>query len=117
MKRFFDIFLAIMIGVPLLVPMLLIAITVRLTSKGPALYWSWRVGVDNSFFYMPKFRSMRVATPVVATHLMTSPYAFLSPIGAFLRGFSLDELPQLFSILKGDMSCLYLRRLFLMWSI
>ena len=104
MKRFIDIFLAIMISVPLLVPMLLIAITVRLTSKGPALYWSRRVGVDNSIFHMPKFRSMRLATPVVATHLMINPHAFLSPIGPFLRRFSLDELPQLFSILKGDMS-------------
>ncbi len=104
MKRIFDLFLAIMIIVPLLFPMLLIAITVRLTSKGPVLYWSRRVGVDNSIFHMPKFRSMRVDAPAVATHLMTNPNAFLSPIGAFLRRFSLDELPQLFSILKGDMS-------------
>ena len=104
MKRFFDLFLAIMISVPLLVLMLLITITVRLTSKGPALYWSRRVGVGNSIFHMPKFRSMRVDTPALATHLMTNPNTFLSPIGSFLRRFSLDELPQLFSILKGDMS-------------
>ena len=104
MKRLFDLFLAIMIIVPLLVPMSLIAITIRLTSKGPVLYWSRRVGVGNSIFHMPKFRSMQVDTPAVATHLMTNPNAFLSPIGAFLRRFSLDELPQLFSVLKGEMS-------------
>ena len=104
MKRFFDIFLAVIVIILLVAPMLLIAVTIRLTSKGPVLYWSKRIGIDNSIFHMPKFRSMQVNTPVVATHLMTNPNTFLSPIGAFLRRFSLDELPQLFSVVKGDMS-------------
>jgi O-antigen biosynthesis protein WbqP len=82
----------------------LVAIVVRLSSKGPVLYWSSRIGVNNQLFKMPKFRTMRVQTPVLATHLMTNPNAFLSPVGAFFRRFSLDELPQLFSILKGEMS-------------
>ena len=84
--------------------MMLIAVLVRLTSKGPALYWSDRVGRGNKIFRMPKFRSMRIDTPAVATHLLSDPDAFLSPIGGFLRRSSLDELPQLWSILKGDMS-------------
>ena len=82
----------------------MVAIVVRLSSKGPALYWSSRIGVNNQLFKMPKFRTMRAQTPVLATHLMTNPNVFLSPLGAFLRRFSLDELPQLFSILKGEMS-------------
>ena len=85
-------------------PMLIIAIVIRLTSKGPALYWSDRVGKNNKIFRMPKFRTMMIKTPEVATHLMTNPDQFLSPIGGFLRQTSLDELPQLLSILKGDMS-------------
>jgi O-antigen biosynthesis protein WbqP len=88
----------------MVLPILLTAIAVRLTSKGPALYWSDRVGLGNMIFKMPKFRSMRVDTPAVATHLMTDPNTFLTPIGAILRRSSLDELPQLFSVLKGDMS-------------
>jgi O-antigen biosynthesis protein WbqP len=104
MKRFFDIFLAIIIIIPLVIPMLIIAIIIRLTSKGPILYWSRRIGIDNSTFHMPKFRSMQVNTPVVATHLMINPNSYLLPIGAFLRRFSLDELPQLFSVFKGHMS-------------
>ena len=88
----------------LLVPMLVIMLAIRLTSKGPALYWSDRIGFDNSIYKMPKFRSMRVDTPQVATHLMSNPDKFLSPIGRFLRQTSLDELPQLLSLLKGDMS-------------
>ena len=84
--------------------MLLIMITVRLTSKGPSLYWSDRIGKDNRTFKMPKFRSMRIDTPVVATHLLDNPDYHLSPIGGFLRRTSLDELPQLYSVLKGDMS-------------
>jgi O-antigen biosynthesis protein WbqP len=84
--------------------MLLVALSVRLTSKGPALYWSDRVGRNNVIFKMPKFRSMRVNTPAVATHLLTNPGQYLTPIGGFLRKSSLDELPQLLSILKGDMS-------------
>lgn len=85
-------------------PMLLIALMVKLTSHGPALYWSDRVGKDNRIFKMPKFRTMRVDTPAVATHLLTDPDYYLTPIGKFLRKSSLDELPQLISILKGDMS-------------
>ena len=88
----------------MVLPILLTAIAVRLTSKGPALYWSDRVGLGNKIFKMPKFRSMRVDTPAVATHLMTDPNTFLTPIGAILRRSSLDELPQLFSVLKGNMS-------------
>ena len=86
------------------IPMLLIALLVKLTSPGPALYWSDRVGKDNVLFRMPKFRTMRVDTPAVATHLLTDPDYYLTPIGKFLRKSSLDELPQLISILKGDMS-------------
>jgi len=88
----------------LFIPALLIAIMVRLTSKGPALYWSDRVGKNGKIFKMPKFRSMLIDTPIVATHLMSNPESYLSPIGGFLRRSSLDELPQLFSVLKGDMS-------------
>ena len=104
MKRIFDIVLGISILVVLALPMLFIALLVRLTSRGKALYWSDRVGKNGVFFKMPKFRSMQVNTPAVASHLMKQPDKFLSPIGRFLRRSSLDELPQLFSILKGDMS-------------
>ena len=104
MKRLFDLILATILIVVLSVPMLFIVLAIRLTSKGPALYWSDRVGFDNSIYKMPKFRSMRIDTPQVATHLMSNPGKFLSPIGGFLRQTSLDELPQLFSILKGKMS-------------
>jgi len=104
MKRLFDLFVGVVLFAILAVPMLLIAVAVRLDSKGPVLHWSERVGRVNVIYKMPKFRSMRVETPPLATHLMTDPNAFLSPIGAFLRRSSLDELPQLFSILKGDMS-------------
>jgi len=88
----------------LALPIVLVALLVRLTSPGPALYWSDRVGRNNAIFRMPKFRSMRVGTPAVATHLLADPKAHLTPIGSFLRRSSLDELPQLWSILKGDMS-------------
>ena len=104
MKRTFDIFLGCLAALILLVPVLLVALAVRLTSKGPALYWSDRVGRNNKIFKMPKFRSMRVGTPAVATHLLGNPDAYLTPIGSFLRKSSLDELPQLWSILVGDMS-------------
>ena len=104
MKRIFDLLLSVSILVLLVVPMLLIAIAIRLTSKGSALYWSDRVGENNKIFRMPKFRSMLVNTPDVATHLLDNPDIYLSPIGGFLRRSSLDELPQLFSVLKGDMS-------------
>ena len=104
MKRLFDFVTATMLVILLAVPMLLIVVAVRLTSKGPALYWSDRVGQGNVIFKMPKFRTMQINTPVMATHKMTNPNEFLTPIGGFLRRNSLDELPQLFSILMGDMS-------------
>jgi O-antigen biosynthesis protein WbqP len=104
MKRFFDLLLGVVILVLSAVPTLLIAIAVRLTSKGSVLYWSDRVGKNNKIFMMPKFRSMLIDTPAIATHLLDSPDSYLSPIGGFLRRSSLDELPQLFSVLKGDMS-------------
>jgi len=104
MKRIFDLLLGVAIFVLLAVPMLLISIAVRFSSKGPALYWSDRVGKNNKIFKMPKFRSMLVDTPTVATHLLDNPDAYLSPIGEFLRRSSLDELPQLLSVLKDDMS-------------
>ncbi len=104
MKRIFDLLLGIVMLVLLAVPMIIIAISVRLSSKGPVLYWSVRVGKNNTIYKMPKFRSMVIDTPVVATHLMNNPDSHLSPIGSFLRHSSLDELPQLFSVLKGDMS-------------
>lgn len=104
MKRLFDLVLALVAAVILFVPIVLVAITVRLTSKGPALYWSDRVGKDNKIFKMPKFRSMKMDTPAVATHLLQDPESVLTSIGDFLRKSSLDELPQLWCILKGDMS-------------
>jgi O-antigen biosynthesis protein WbqP len=104
MKRFFDLILGLFAGFVLLLPVLLVAMAVRLTSKGPALYWSDRVGRNNVIFKMPKFRSMRVGTPAVATHLLADARSHLTPIGSFLRKSSLDELPQLWSILAGDMS-------------
>jgi O-antigen biosynthesis protein WbqP len=104
MKRFFDLVLGGVAAGTLLFPVLLLALAVRLTSKGPALYWSDRVGCNNNIFKMPKFRSMRVGTPAVATHLLADAASHLTPIGSFLRKTSLDELPQLWSILKGDMS-------------
>jgi O-antigen biosynthesis protein WbqP len=104
MKRLFDVCLGCLAALVLFVPLLLVAMAVRLTSKGPALYWSDRVGRNNVIFKMPKFRSMLVGTPAVATHLLANPKAHLTPIGSFLRKSSLDELPQLWSILAGDMS-------------
>ena len=104
MKRMFDIFMSLIALCFFSIPLLVVAILVKLTSKGPALYWSDRIGKSNTIFKMPKFRTMRVGTPAVATHLLGGPDQFLTPIGKFLRKSSLDELPQLFSILKGDMS-------------
>ena len=117
MKRIFDLLLGVSIFVFLVAPMLLIVIVVRLTSKGPVLYWSDRIAMSKDqlsrnndeklrrrTFLMPKFRTMLVDTPAVATHLLDDPNAYLTPIGGFLRRSSLDELPQLFSVLKGDMS-------------
>src|SRR5450830_1348486 len=104
MKRLFDLIAGACSGLALLLPIVLVALAVRLTSKGPALYWSDRVGRNNKIFKMPKFRSMQIGTPAVATHLLSNPDAHLTPIGSFLRKSSLDELPQLWSILVGDMS-------------
>ncbi len=104
MKRLLDFVVALVAAVFLSAPVLIVALAVRLTSPGPALYWSDRVGRNNHIFKMPKFRSMRIDTPAVATHLLQDPGQWLTPIGSFLRKSSLDELPQLWSILKGDMS-------------
>ncbi|MCG9022840.1 sugar transferase [Laribacter hongkongensis] len=104
MKRLFDLVVALVAATLLALPIVIIALAVRLTSPGPALYWSDRVGRHNRFFKMPKFRSMRIDTPAVATHLLQNPEQWLTPIGSFLRKSSLDELPQLWTILKGDMS-------------
>lgn len=103
-KRFFDLLLCMAAVLILIIPMALIGLLVRLTSSGPIFYWSDRVGQDNKIFRMPKFRSMQIDTPAVATHLLKEPNNFLTPIGSLLRKSSLDELPQLWSIFKGDMS-------------
>ncbi|WP_228533873.1 sugar transferase [Pseudomonas sp. UFMG81] len=104
LKRLLDLMMAMVLVVFFVVPFLLVAVAVRLTSKGSVLYWSDRVGRDNVIFRMPKFRSMRTETPSVATHLLEDPLSHLTPIGGFLRKTSLDELPQLWSIFRGDMS-------------
>ena len=104
MKRFFDFILVIFASSILVAPFIIVFFAVKLTSTGSALYWSDRVGRDNKLFKMPKFRTMRINTPPVATHLLQNPEQYLTPIGSFLRKSSLDELPQLWSILKGDMS-------------
>lgn len=104
MKRLFDLMLALVASIFLVLPIAAAALAVRLTSPGPVLYWSDRVGRNNCIFKMPKFRSMRIDTPAVATHLLQNPDQWLTPVGPFLRKSSLDELPQLWSIFKGDMS-------------
>jgi len=104
MKRIFDLFLSMIVILLLLTPICIVSIAVKFTSRGVVLYWSDRIGKNNKIFKMPKFRSMRIDTPAVATHLLDNPDSFLTPIGGFLRRSSLDELPQLFSVLKGDMS-------------
>ncbi|MBA3013835.1 MAG: sugar transferase [Proteobacteria bacterium] len=104
MKIFFDFIMSLAALVVLGIPMLIVAVLVRISSEGPVLYWSDRVGKNNTIFKMPKFRTMRINTPAVATHLLGDPDRFLTSIGKFLRKSSLDELPQLLSILKGDMS-------------
>ena len=104
MKRIFDFLLALLFMVFLILPTLVVAIAVKVTSKGPILYWSDRVGRNNKIFRMPKFRSMKIETPAVATHLLEDPKSVLTPIGNFIRKTSLDELPQLWSILRGEMS-------------
>jgi O-antigen biosynthesis protein WbqP len=104
MKRFLDSLLVIIVIILLVAPIILTAFAVRITSKGSVLYWSDRVGKNNKIFKMPKFRSMLIDTPSIATHLLNNPDSYLSPIGGFLRRSSLDELPQLISVLRGDMS-------------
>ncbi len=104
MKRLFDFLLALIALVILALPLCLIALAIKFSSKGPVLYWSDRVGKNNRIFPMPKFRSMRTDTPAVATHLLTQPEQYLIPIGSFIRKTSVDEIPQLWSILAGDMS-------------
>ena len=104
MKRFFDLILSIMVFLFFSPIIALVAVAVAATSKGAILYWSERVGINNTIFKMPKFRSMKIDTPAVATHLLKNPDNMLTPIGGFLRKSSLDELPQLWSIIKGDMS-------------
>lgn len=104
MKRIFDLIVSLFLLGILGFPMLIIALLVKVTSRGPVLYWSDRVGKNNVIFKMPKFRTMRIDTPAVATHLLSNPGQYLTPIGNYLRKLSLDELPQLISILKGDMS-------------
>ena len=104
MKRLFDFSLAICALMVLFLLLIIVTTLVWITSKGPALYWSERIGRNNHIFKMPKFRTMRINTPAVATHLLSDPEQYLTPIGSFLRKSSLDELPQLWSIIKGDMS-------------
>ena len=104
MKRLFDIILSIFLLSLMSIPMLLIALLIKTTSKGHVLHWSERIGVNNRIFKMPKFRTMYVNAPIVATHLLEDPHRHMTPIGSFLRKFSLDELPQLWTVLRGDMS-------------
>ncbi len=104
MKRLMDLLLAALATLVFLIPGLIVALLVGLTSKGPVIYWSDRVGRHNRLFRMPKFRTMRVDTPALATHLLANPRTYFTPIGSFLRQSSLDELPQLYSIFRGDMS-------------
>lgn len=104
MKRVFDCVTSVVLIILLCAPMLLIAMMVKITSKGPIIYWSDRIGIHNRIFKMPKFRTMYADTPAVATHLLRNPKDFLTPVGSVLRKYSLDEIPQLWSILKGDMS-------------
>ena len=104
MKRTFDLIISLIAGILILPLFTFITLAVRLTSRGPALYWSDRVGLNNSIFKMPKFRTMQMRTPAVATHLLADPDQYLTSIGSFLRKTSLDELPQLWSIIRGDMS-------------
>lgn len=103
-KRWFDVTLSVVLLGLCAFPMLLIMIVIKRTSVGPILFWSYRVGIDNHLFRMPKFRTMRIDTPPMATHLLKNPEAYVTSIGVFLRKTSLDELPQLISVIKGDMS-------------
>ena len=104
MNRFFDLFISILLLIIFLVPLVFVSILILLTSKGSFLYWSKRIGKENNIFYMPKFRTMSVDAPEVATHLLENPSSYYTPIGKFIRRFSIDEFPQLYSIIIGDMS-------------
>lgn len=104
MKYIFDMFLAILLLIILLIPMAAVSIMIKLTSRGPVFYWSERVGINNTIFKMPKFRTMKIDTPAVATHLLSNPEKYVTSPGRWLRRTSLDELPQIFSVFKGDMS-------------
>ena len=104
MKRSFDMLLSIFLLAMLAVPLVMVSLSVLFTSKGPYLYWSKRIGKENKIFLMPKFRTMMQEAPEVASHLLENPTSFYTPIGQFLRKYSIDELPQLYSVLKGDMS-------------
>lgn len=104
MKRFFDLAFSLALIFLLIGIILIISLVIKMTSKGPVIHWSKRIGKGNSIFNMPKFRSMKIETPSLATHLMSDPEKFLTPVGGFLRRTSLDELPQLYSILIGSMS-------------
>ena len=104
MKRLFDLFFSITSCILLIIPMLTIAIAIKITSNGPVLYWSNRVGRNNIIFSMPKFRTMKIDTPSVATHMLDNPDSFLTPLGRLLRATSLDEIPQLYSVIRGEMS-------------
>ena len=104
MKRFFDILVGLLILLPLIIPMMLISVIIFIVSGRPIIFYSERVGINESYFFMPKFRTMNVQTPNVATHLLEDASSYYTPIGSLLRKLSLDELPQLFSVIKGDMS-------------
>ena len=104
MKRIFDICVSMVLSIFLIIPFLVLALFIKITSKGPVLFWQDRVGIHNKIFRMPKFRTMRIDTPNIATHLLQNPDAYLTPIGPLLRKFSLDEFPQIWSVLKRDMS-------------
>lgn len=104
MKRLFDFIISLILSAILFIPIAVISFLIKSTSRGPILYWSDRVGINNTIFKMPKFRTMRVNTPVVATHLLSNPEKYLTPAGRWLRKTSLDELPQIWSVIKGDMS-------------
>lgn len=104
MKRVFDFTTALILTALMTLPFIIIAVSVKLTSPGPVIHWSDRVGKNNQIFSMPKFRTMRIGAPAVATHLLQNVETYLTPLGSFLRRTSLDELPQLWSVLKGDMS-------------
>jgi O-antigen biosynthesis protein WbqP len=102
--RFFNVVLSLIVGVLLIIPFMIVWILVKITSPGPAIHWSKRIGRNNAVFLMPKFRTMLIDTPQVATHLLSNGKSYLTPVGSFLRKTSLDEIPQLWSVIIGDMN-------------